>query len=215
MLQFKILAGYVIMMAVIGSMAAILVHERKRIREIDAGTATLRQVRRDISEARRCVARLALLGEGVVGWDETDYRHYHAQLLSTDSLLQALKPHCRDYVRPAQIDTLRTLLAEKETHLLHLTEILARQDEADSLLVTHLPDVARRATRVRTVRKKKSGLAGFFGGKKTVQVLPSAGELHAFSDSLTALQRKQAAEMEAYADSLRIRNRTLNRDLGG
>lgn len=38
MLQFKILAGYVIMMAVIGSMAAILVHERKRIREIEAGT---------------------------------------------------------------------------------------------------------------------------------------------------------------------------------
>lgn len=80
--------------------------------------------------------------------------------------------------------------------------------------MNHLPEVARRATRVRTVRKKKSGLAGFFGGKKTVQVLPSAGELHAFSDSLTALQRKQVAEMEAYADSLRIRNRTLNRELG-
>ena len=74
MLQFKILAGYVIMMAVIGSMAAILVHERKRIREIEAGTETIRQVRRDISEAHRCITRLALLGEGVVGWDETDYR---------------------------------------------------------------------------------------------------------------------------------------------
>ena len=41
------------MMAVIGSMAAILVHERKRIREIEAGTETIRQVRRDISEAHR------------------------------------------------------------------------------------------------------------------------------------------------------------------
>ena len=60
MLQFKILAGYVIMMAVIGSMAAILVHERKRIREIEAGTETIRQVRRDISEAHRCITRLAL-----------------------------------------------------------------------------------------------------------------------------------------------------------
>ena len=202
------------MMAVIGSMAAILVHERKRIREIEAGTETIRQVRRDISEAHRCITRLALLGEGVVGWDETDYRHYHAQLLSTDSLLQAMKPLCREYVRPAQIDTLRSLLTDKETHLRHIMEVMERQDEANSLLVNHLPEVARRATRVRTVRKKKSGLAGFFGGKKTVQVLPSAGELHAFSDSLTALQRKQAAEMEAYADSLRIRNRTLNRELG-
>lgn len=133
------------MMAVIGSMAAILVHERKRIREIEAGTETIRQVRRDISEAHRCITRLALLGEGVVGWDETDYRHYHAQLLSTDSLLQAMKPLCREYVRPAQIGTLRSLLTDKETHLRHIMEVMERQDEANSLLVNHLPEVARRA----------------------------------------------------------------------
>ena len=136
------------MMAVIGSMAAILVHERKRIREIEAGTETIRQVRRDISEAHRCITRLALLGEGVVGWDETNYRHYHAQLLSTDSLLQALKSRCTAYVRPAQIDTLRTLLAEKEAHLRHIMEAMERQDDADSLLVNHLSEVARRATRI-------------------------------------------------------------------
>ena len=136
------------MMAVIGSMAAILVHERKRIREIEAGTETIRQVRRDISEAHRCITRLALLGEGVVGWDETDYRHYHAQLLSTDSLLQALKSRCTAYVRPAQIDTLRTLLAEKEAHLRHIMEAMKRQADADSLLVNQLSEVARRATRI-------------------------------------------------------------------
>lgn len=70
-MQFKILTGYVILMAVIGSMAAILMHEHKRIREIEAGTETIRQVRRDISDAHRRITRLALLGEGVVGWDET------------------------------------------------------------------------------------------------------------------------------------------------
>ena len=79
------------------------------------------------------------MGESVIGWDDADYRYYHIQRLCTDSLLQALKPHCRDYVCPAQIDTLRTLLTEKEAHLLYLTEILARQDEADSFLVNHLP----------------------------------------------------------------------------
>ena len=68
---------------------------------------------------------------------------------------------------------------------------------------------------MRTVKRKKSGVAGFFGGKKTMQVLPSAKELHAFSDSLITRQRKQTAEMEAYADSLRTRNRTLNVQLDG
>ena len=214
-LQIKIVIGYIVMFIIGISMVFILVHERGRIREIEVGTETIRQVRRDISDAHRLITRLALLGEGVIGWDETDYRQYHAQLLRTDSLLQVMKPFCFEYVRPAQIDTLRALLEGKELHLLHIMETIRRQDEADSLLANHLPEVARRATRVRTVKRKKSGVAGFFGGKKTVQVLPSAKELHAFSDSLITRQRKQAAEMEAYADSLRTRNRTLNAQLDG
>lgn len=135
---------------------------------------------------------------------------YSILRLRTDSLLQALKPHCREYVYPAQIDTLRTLLAEKEIHLMHLMEILAHQDEAESLLVNHLPEVARRATHIRTVRQKKSGLAGLLGGKKTVQLLPSAKELHQFSDSLIALRRRHTAEMDIYTDSLQTLGRTLN-----
>ena len=90
---------------------------------------------------------------------------------------------------------------------------MERQGDADSLFVNHLPEVTRRATRIRTVRQKKSGLAGLFGGKKTIQVLPSAKELHQFSDSLIALQQRQEAEMDAYADSLRNRNRMLNAEL--
>ena len=194
-------------------MAAILVHERMRIKEIEYEAAEIRQVRRDINAAHRRITRLATLGESVIGWEGADSTRYRILRQHTDSLLQALKPYCRDYVRPAQIDTLCTLLAEKEAHLLHLTEILARQDEADSLLVNHLPEVARRATRVRTIEQKKKGIAGAFGGKKTVQVLPSAKELHQFSDSLIALQQRQTAEMDAYADSLRNRNRALNREL--
>ena len=212
-LHLKISASVFTMVAVIASMAAILVHERERIREIEAESAEIRQVRRDINAAHRHITRLATLGESVIGWEGADSTRYRILRQHTDSLLQALKSHCRNYVRPAQIDTLRTLLAEKEAHLLHLTEILARQEEADSLLVNHLPEVARRATRIRTVRQKKSGLAGVLGGKKTVQVLPSAKELHQFSDNLIAMQQRQTAAMDAYANSLRTRNRALNREL--
>lgn len=72
------------------------------------------------------------MGESVIGCDDADYRYYHIQRLRTDSLLQALKPHCRDYFLPAQIDTLRNLLTEKEIHLLHLMQAIEQQDEADS-----------------------------------------------------------------------------------
>ena len=60
---------------------------------------------------------------------------------------------------------------------------------------------------------KKKGIAGAFGGKKTVQILPSAKELHQFSDSLIAMQQERTAEMEAYTDSLRTLGRRLNAEL--
>lgn len=209
-LQHKILFGYIVLMAVITSMVAILLHERKRLCEIEAETVKIRSVRLDINKAHRRITELAIRGESVVAWEEADYQNYHLHRLLTDSLLQTLKPHCREYVRPRQIDTLRHLLAEKETHLRRIMQSFDHRDERDSLLATQLPEVAKRATRVRTIRQKKKGIAGLFGKKEEIRVMPSAGELYALSDSLTAMQRKQEKEMDAYADSLRIRNRTLN-----
>ena len=212
-LRRKIFLGYIILIVVIGSMASILVHERQRIKEIEAETSEIRIIRKSINAIHHHITTLSILGESVIDWKEADYRNYQINRSHTDSLLQAMKPYCINYVRPQQIDTLRALLADKEEHLRHIMSVFERQEEADSLLVNHLPEVAKRATRVRTIQQKKKGIAGFFGGKKTVQVLPSAQELHEFSDSLITLQRKQAAEMGAYADSLRTRNRTLNTQL--
>jgi len=200
-------------MAVISSMAAILMHERKRMWEIESESVEICRIRQDINMVHLYITGLSLSGESVIGWKEADYLRYHAQRLQTDSLLQSLKSYCNDFVHPEQIDSLRFMLQSKEEHLRHIMSVFERQEEADSLLVNHLPEVAKRATRVRTIQQKKKGIAGFFGSKKTVQVLPSAQELHEFSDSLIALQRKQEAEMDAYADSLRTRNRTLNTQL--
>lgn len=127
--------------------------------------------------------------------------------------MNVLKNHCHEYVRPEQIDSLRTLLAVKEMHLLHIIKMFEQHNQADSLLVNRLPEVAKRVTQVSTITQKKEGIAGIFGGKRTIQVLPSAQELYAFSDSLIALQQTQAVEMEAYTDSIRTQNRTLNQKL--
>ena len=161
--------GYIILLAAIGSMVAILVHERKRIKEIEAESAEIRQVRRSINTAHRRITGLATLGEGVVNWNKADYLYYRNRRLQADSLLNLLKRHCREYVRPEQIDTLRALLAEKETHLLHIMEMFERRTEADSVLVNQLPEVARRATHIRTIEQKKKGIAGFFGKKEEIQ----------------------------------------------
>ena len=45
-LRAKIITGYLILVAVIGSMAAILIHERQRIRDIEVETFEIREIRR-------------------------------------------------------------------------------------------------------------------------------------------------------------------------
>lgn len=212
-LQIKIAFGYVVMLAIGISMAFILVHERKRMKDIETETTNIRNVRKSIGVVHRFITELAISGETIIGWKNSDYQHYHSIRQQTDSLLQIMKACSKEYVRIEQIDSLRYLLTDKETHLLHIWKILRKQTQTDSIMIHHLPEVAKRATRVRTIQQKKKGIAGFFGGKKTIQVLPSAQELHEFSDSLITLQRKQTAEMDAYADSLRTRNWTLNTQL--
>lgn len=142
-IQARIMLGYIAMLIVGIGIVFILLHERKRASEIEAETKEIHALREGIQAAHRHVARLAALGEGVIGWEAADSARYHALRLRTDSLLQTLKPHCTGYVRPGQIDTLCSLLADKEVHLLHIMEAMQRQEAADSLLVNHLPEVAR------------------------------------------------------------------------
>lgn len=213
-LQNKILGGYFIWAVLICFMVSIVVHERHRISEVDFQNEELREIRHYVNIAYQRITTLSILGEGVINWSETDYYHYHNQRLQTDSLLQFLRTYYQDFVRPTQIDSLRFMLQSKEEHLWHIMLLFERQKKIDSLLINHLPDVARRATRVRTLEKKKRGIAGFFGDKRTVQVLPSFKELYKFSDSLIDMQQKRIVETTVYADSLRIRNQALNVELG-
>lgn len=94
-LKISVIIG--ITLAVILSMAAILVHERYRMRRIEGEAARIQEVRLGIGAAHRGITALATLGESVIGWTEADYLHYRARRLLTDSLLQALKPHCREF----------------------------------------------------------------------------------------------------------------------
>ena len=104
-LQNKILGGYIFLIVLVSFMMSIVIHERHRISEIDFQNDELREIRRYISIANQSITALSILGEGIIGWNEADYCHYHIQRLRTDSLLQALKTRCAEYVRPVQIDT--------------------------------------------------------------------------------------------------------------
>lgn len=209
----KIFAGNFLLLAVVISMIIILIHEHRRMREIDAEMHNLQSLRSGINIAQLNITELAIMGENVLSWENSDLTYYHKKRLSTDSLLQILSPQCRDYIRPGQIDTLRQLLNKKEMLLSRVMKAINQQKMTDSLLINHLPEVAKRATRIRTIKQKRPNLLGVLGSKKKVQILPSAKELHLFSDSLIALQQEGTEKMEIHADNLRIQNLSLNSKL--
>lgn len=210
LLQHRILLGYIILIVVIGTMAAILIYERTQLGSLEKKIVEIQQIQRDINTVHRQITTLATYGESVIAWTMDDYKKYKAYRSCVDSLLQKLKSPCRGFVRPEQLDTLCLLLEQKEEHLHGIMQAVHRQDEADSLLLNSLPSVTRQATRTQTVTRKKKGLAGLFGKKETVQVPTSPNALHSLNERLISMQQERQEDLNDYTDSLRIRNRELN-----
>lgn len=212
-MQHKVLLGYMILVVAVCGMVSILLYERDRMRVIRAETSEIRRIRHDINTAHRHITELATDGESVIVWNDADFREYHEKRLHTDSLLQTLKSSCGTFVLPGQIDSLCHLLEAKEEHLSHIMQAIAQLEEADSLLANRLPVVAREAVRTRTVTQKMKGVAGWIGGKKSVQVLEPSKGLRELNDRLVAMQEERNRRIDAYADSLRRQNKTLNQKL--
>lgn len=210
LLQHKIFIGYFLLMAIIGSMVAIVLHERKRVAEIEQESITIFQTQSNISTTHRHITVLATFGESVMTWTDKDCELYRTRRLKADSLLQILREQCKEFVRPEQVDSLRSLLLNKEEHLLRMKEIFRQQKQIDSLLAGQYSLVTSQANTSRTVTRKKKGIAGLFGGKETVQ-LPSANtKVRARGNELISLQEERRRNIEIYTDSLRLHNRELN-----
>lgn len=212
-IHHKILFGYIISMAVIGSMTAILLHEHTRIREIEVESDELRIVGRSITTAHREVTELATLGESVLGWNEEDCRTYHAKRLYIDSLLLTLRRECVRFVRPEQIDTLRILLAAKESHLLRIMQGFRQREAMDSLIAHRLPTAVASAVKPRIEVRRRKGIAGFFGKKDTIRVYPPSKKLHTLNSQITTLKDTLKFGFNDPVVNLRQQNKQLNREL--
>lgn len=211
LLQHKIFVGYILLMAIIGSMVAIVLHERNRVQKIEDKSIAIFQTQHDINTAHRYVTALVTYGESVLVWDNEDTLAYRKCRVQTDSMLQVLRVQCEDFTRPAQIDSFRTLLAAKEEHLFQIMEASRKQRQTDSLLFNQKPTVTIHTT-TKTVTRKKKGIAGFFGGKETVQ-LPVTTRQTTLDKKLISQINRQQRDIEAYTDSLRLCNKELNRKL--
>ena len=207
LLQHRILLGYIVLIAVIGSMAATMLHERGRVHKIEDEITEIREANQTINAAHRHITILATLGESAITWDEEDCRKYQLRRQKVDSLLLFLQRNYAEFTPSAPIDTLRLVLENKQKHLFNTMQAFQWQD---SLLQEQEPAIAKQTKNFRTVTRKKKGIAGFFGAKETVQIPVSSNQLHSLNEQLISRQQ----QINNYTDSLRIQNRELNRKLG-
>lgn len=212
-LKLKIFIGYFVVLMVISSVITIIAHEKQQLHKIEAESAGSLNIRHDIYTAHRLITELATLGESVINWEEADYVTYHERRLCTDSLLQKLQHLCQEFIRPDQIETLRSLLASKEQHLYHIMQTFHKQEEADSLLMNRLPTVAGHDGHPRVITRRKKGIAGLFGKKETIQVAAPKVPVSALNEKLIEMQEQRRRELESYTDTLSIKNKILNHEL--
>lgn len=209
-LQHKILFGYVVLVAVIASMAATLLHERNRVFEIESEMKRIHRVHHDVNTAHRYITLLAMRGETAIAWEEEDFEDYHLLRLRVDTMLQTMQSGSEEFVSHVQIDTLRNLLANKEEHLRQIMLLFREQDSPDGQLLARLP----KEVRSKTIIRKKKGIAGLFGAKETVEITPSASAtLHTLNKELQSIQEERQETIDTYTDSLRHHNKALNRKL--
>ena len=206
LLQHRILLGYITLIAVIGSMAAIMFHERNRVHRIEEEITEIREANQTINAAHRHITILATLGESVIAWGEEDYQRYQVRRLKVDSLLQVVQRDYSDFVPVYQIDTLRIMLGNKEKHLFYAMKNYQLQD---SLLLHELSNITEQATNFRTITRKKKGIAGFFGAKETVKI-PSHSNSQQLLNKRLISHQKQISDN---TDNLRVQNKELNNKL--
>lgn len=213
LLQHKIFVGYFLLMAIIGCMVAIVLHERKRVAEIEQESIGIFQTQNNINTAHRYITVLATFGESVMIWNASDSETYHNRRLKADSLMQVLREQCKEFVHPEQVDSLRSLLLNKEEHLFRMKDIFREQKHIDSLLANHYSLAASQTSEPRTITRKKKGIAGFFGGKETVLLPSGNSKAKSRNNELISLQEERQHDIEILTDSLRLHNRELNRKL--
>lgn len=209
-LQSKIFIGFASVLAVTCGLAAVLLYERRKMREIEREMDNMHTIYEASNGVHEKIGALALAGEGAVFWKDGDYAAYRRLRLSVDSFLVSVKPLCRERVSPMQVDTLRCLLEEKEKHLRSIMLAARRKETFDVDVSGRLPAMAERAVKVRTVERKKKGLAGLFGGKNTVQVVERSTDLRRLGDDMAVKLKEHTRYLAACADSMRGHNAELN-----
>ena len=148
---------------------------------------------------------LTMFGETILEWKDADTATYRAKRLEVDSILCRFK----NYYSGERIDSLRGLMAEKETQLFYISKLFEQQQELSEELAERVPVIAYESTQE---PKTKGGFLGLFKKKDKSQSATST-QLYTLNRDVIKKQSEQSRRLSATADSLAHRNLHINQKL--
>lgn len=202
----KIIAfGYGMIVILISAIIYLYISEWRQFEKLEQEVKHINVLRQKVHDAYAKKLELAMYGETILEWEATDTLRYRSKRLQFDSLLCEFK---QDYL-PYRLDSLRRLLEDKEKQLFSVWTLLQVQDTLNEQLASRVPVIAYKSTQ--EPRKKSGGFLGLF--KKKKKSTTTSKMLYKLNKDVIEKQRKQAKELDAFADSLVTRNNVLNHQL--
>ena len=219
-LQIKILSGYLLLFLLVGSIIVVVWYEKQVFERAEVEERVVLEQHQLSNRIFKSLLSLFLDNEYVTHWDDNDLQTYQNRQKRVFLLLEELRNTYPDSMQAARIDTVKTLLFEKEKHLKLLVKTPSTVSRIDSFLSKELPLLA---VPVSTSQKqeekeaKKKGIFSWLKRKKKESPSPKqntyAYKVRQFRDGVSTTLHYQEKYMENLTDSLEIRNRGLNRNI--
>lgn len=209
--RILIAAGYISIFLLVLLAAYIFHNEQHTLELLEQKNNTTNGLRKSINRLNMQIAGLSFLGETVMEWTDSDKEEYHLQRMVIDSTLCSF----RNVFRSEQkgIDSLRRILANKESQLNDLAALYLRQKTLHRQIADRVPAIARKSADEAARKPKRKGFLGLFGKKEDDTPTSATAMLHSLNSHVIAEQNLQDRLLSEQTDRLAGRNAMLNRQL--
>lgn len=242
-LKLEIIIGYLIWIFFF----VLIIHivhdswQKKSVMELQE--ARWQGEKQQTNQAFLCLLELASTGELIAGWTEEDYASYQKKRVATVTLLQSLKTGQADSLQRACIDSVCSLLIEKETQMAALLLLFENMPDAGEIVHRKIPAVVSQSKKdvpheketsvIQTSEKKKNSFWSLFRKQEKKSAYARQREeaqkisgtetadatikpsilLYSIEKEIDNATRNYEETLSAKVDSLRLNNRILNKHI--
>ena len=229
-LRLKIITGYVLLLIFLTIIVSLVWLEHQKMEMLNSGELLIRQKREAVNRTFEKLLDFSFSDDFLLLRDRDKFNEYRMKREMATTTLNELKRYYPSDIQHAQIDTISSLLQEKEALLLGVMNTLSDLLRSDSLFQRRIPAVALQMHipllpgKSEKVKKKRSGFLGLFKKKedksayayqkeKTKQQSASqqiTRELYSLQKEMYIQYTDYWNRLVTYSDSLQWRNTKLN-----